>query len=153
MEDHLHIRGEHNANRLMYQLWKGSSPHTWRTLSNNSIMFRKLGIISTYVENTHFGGLPVIQTGSSPHTWRTQKHTRLVEHSRRIISTYVENTSSKYCRTTSSEDHLHIRGEHTISPIFQVSFVGSSPHTWRTPDGTPIDYEKERIISTYVENT
>ena len=69
----------------------GSSPHTWRIRKLKLMQWYKVGIISTYVENTvavetgytinedhlHIRGeycVPVISVvvvvGSSPHTWR-----------------------------------------------------------------------------------
>ena len=52
IRDHLHIRGEHQNELLKKKLNKGSSPHTWRTLFQNSLQQSSNRIISTYVENT-----------------------------------------------------------------------------------------------------
>ena len=71
----------------------------------------------------------------------------------RIISTYVENTKSKSLKFCSTQDHLHIRGEYSISTCGKVSGKGSSPHTWRIPMRKANTRLRKRIISTYVENT
>ena len=50
--DHLHIRGEY-SNHLSIRMYSlGSSPHTWRILEFYGLYEDKVGIISTYVENT-----------------------------------------------------------------------------------------------------
>ena len=71
----------------------------------------------------------------------------------RIISTYVENTYKNSNLLGTLEDHLHIRGEHKFFSDSAGKNKGSSPHTWRTQRDAPTPKEKERIISTYVENT
>ena len=91
----------------------GSSPHTWRTLSDYQTKAGDVRIISTYVENTgdflaengkkedhlHIRGehrslfmKRKLVTGSSPHTWRTLEDKYGTGFGSRIISTYVENT-------------------------------------------------------------
>ena len=94
LQDHLHLRGEHDAGKQV-PLWiLGSSPLTWRTLLEQTLNTQNDGIISTYVENTtncvaipvvgwdhlHLRGehLDTLQenaraAGSSPPTWRTLK--------------------------------------------------------------------------------
>ena len=50
-------------------------------------------------------------------------------------------------------DHLHIRGEYTVSKHWKINSLGSPPHTWRiliTPDFNDGVFG---ITSTYVENT
>ena len=71
--------------------------------------------------------------GSPPHTWRIQYGTEVFSASDRITSTYVENTSWLPLFSASTKDHLHIRGEYSV-----------------TVSPTPI---ASRITSTYVENT
>ncbi len=52
LQDHLHLRGEHDAGKQV-PLWiLGSSPLTWRTLLEQTLNTQNDGIISTYVENT-----------------------------------------------------------------------------------------------------
>ena len=51
------------------------------------------------------------------------------------------------------QDHLHIRGEHHQLKIIPYLNLGSSPHTWRTPNHHDQAISPIRIISTYVENT
>ena len=48
-----------------------------------------------------------------------------------ITSTYVENTVKYELGIENGRDHLHIRGEYSVSfgPIFGKA--GSPPHTWR----------------------
>ena len=91
----------------------GSSPHTWRILTQYPIEIGDLRIISTYVENTKFrisgifrhkdhlhirgeyqscSSTSIYQLGSSPHTWRIHIDMDKTSGRVRIISTYVENT-------------------------------------------------------------
>ena len=122
-QDHLHIRGEYLA--LIYDdlVSEGSPPHTWRIPTWDGPGTVKLGITSTYVENTrsklsrkslprdhlHIRGeypasKPIISThmGSPPHTWRIPMPEPAKVDGNRITSTYVENTTififvSYYC--------------------------------------------------------
>ena len=50
--DHLHIRGEYKIFGYQIFLMIGSPPHTWRILQAIQDQENKLGITSTYVENT-----------------------------------------------------------------------------------------------------
>ena len=93
--------------------FQGSSPHTWRILSNAFTIKCQVRIISTYVENTSRMLLKILVKqdhlhirgeysmisdrlgavlGSSPHTWRILCNPFINPCVRRIISTYVENT-------------------------------------------------------------
>ena len=133
-------------------LMLGSSPHTWRILTQYPIEIGDLRIISTYVENTKFrisgifrhkdhlhirgeyqscSSTSIYQLGSSPHTWRIHIDMDKTSGRVRIISTYVENTFFFSVMAITSWDHLHIRGEYTIKfQVFRLQ-IGSSPHTWR----------------------
>ena len=51
------------------------------------------------------------------------------------------------------EDHLHIRGEHSLVDVIEVTKLGSPPHTWRTLKFPFSSRSFLRITSTYVENT
>ena len=51
------------------------------------------------------------------------------------------------------EDHLHIRGEHSLVDVIEVTKLGSPPHTWRTLRANLKITVVFRITSTYVENT
>ncbi len=51
-QDHLHIRGEYIYIVFSKKTIKGSSPHTWRIPVSLYESFRRIRIISTYVENT-----------------------------------------------------------------------------------------------------
>ena len=131
-KDHLHIRGEYR-NRL-------------------STKKKRLGIISTYVENTtqmlwgyyhqwdhlHIRGeyyyniKPFDKAqGSSPHTWRIPISSSCMLITSRIISTYVENTQIYMLMNPINKDHLHIRGEYPNIKLVLKIVKGSSPHTWR----------------------
>ena len=113
VQDHLHIRGEHEALKAATPKGMGSSPHTWRTPTILNALSVTNGIISTYVENTtclsainsltkdhlHIRGEHsdlfcriYDKTGSSPHTWRTPLEISDILNILGIISTYVENT-------------------------------------------------------------
>ena len=50
--DHLHIRGEYLKLPSKMSPLLGSSPHTWRILDPDDLRGERIGIISTYVENT-----------------------------------------------------------------------------------------------------
>ena len=65
----------------------------------------------------------------------------------------MENTISLEIIKTPNGDHLHIRGEHGKGKEWVRVFIGSSPHTWRTPNFSVLTTAYSRIISTYVENT
>ena len=71
----------------------------------------------------------------------------------RIISTYVENTSISSCSFYEPRDHLHIRGEYSELQKLVLVKIGSSPHTWRILTKIKTKVIRNRIISTYVENT
>ena len=130
----------------------GSSPHTWRILTQYPIEIGDLRIISTYVENTKFrisgifrhkdhlhirgeyqscSSTSIYQLGSSPHTWRIHIDMDKTSGRVRIISTYVENTFFFSVMAITSWDHLHIRGEYQILITVKFNPLGSSPHTWR----------------------
>ena len=72
---------------------------------------------------------------------------------KRITSTYVENTQNFSEFEEGQEDHLHIRGEYTVSKRWKISNLGSPPHTWRIPTPASLFQSPLRITSTYVENT
>ena len=92
-QDHLHIRGEYFQEIRLASIHTGSPPHTWRIPKLDLIARNRLGITSTYVENTiimpptkhidqdhlHIRGeyngcwIPLVfLVGSPPHTWRIQ---------------------------------------------------------------------------------
>ena len=52
--------------------------------------------------------------GSSPHTWRSHKRKKSVRLQVRIISTYVEITHTRDKIRYFFQDHLHIRGDHSL---------------------------------------
>ena len=152
----------------------GSPPHTWRILDVDIDYWLWCRITSTYVENTlsalcwfgiggdhlHIRGEYVEYCkcawnnwGSPPHTWRIRIHSRSNHHLSRITSTYVENTTTHNTFKVLCKDHLHIRGEYLIMVLVTLKVLGSPPHTWRiqgTSAGTGL---RQRITSTYVENT
>ena len=152
----------------------GSSPLTWRLLCVIRNFTSGPRIISTYVENTlkamlvqlrkqdhlHIRGehlsfliIPFLPSGSSPHTWRTLEYHSVESKKHRIISTYVENTDMLRSIQNKRQDHLHIRGEHSYSLSVILLYEGSSPHTWRILLKRKRYTGRDRIISTYVENT
>ena len=52
-----------------------------------------------------------------------------------------------------NQDHLHIRGEYTISFTNNFPAIGSPPHTWRILNSVWSSSILQGITSTYVENT
>ena len=95
IKDHLHMRGEHTSRSGKGSGVAGSPPHTWRTRKVKKFSIHRLGITSTYVENTfafkrgvenfgdhlHIRGEHASRTsgsyallGSPPHTWRTLRN-------------------------------------------------------------------------------
>ena len=151
-EDHLHIRGEYVASSHLLRCPGGSPPHTWRIhyiSYRHSIHTR---ITSTYVENTlghllmprqvqdhlHIRGEYLLmilrlmcQIGSPPHTWRILLAIVFKSALLRITSTYVENTLTSSSACSFCWDHLHIRGEYSLTAPLSLPVKGSPPHTWR----------------------
>ena len=91
--------------------------------------------------------------GSPPHTWRILEFLLSPLLEVRITSTHVENTIFVRCKGFNYWDHLHIRGEYTISFTNNFPAIGSPPHVWRIS----LPYFSvticKRITSTCVENT
>ena len=87
--------------------------------------------------------------GSPPLTWRKQRYKRseLIEFG--ITPTYVEKTRDRLVLLLAIQDHLHIRGENSLS----LSYIGSPPHTWRKHMEKISNAVSDRITSTYVEKT
>ena len=71
----------------------------------------------------------------------------------RITSTYVEKTFNRTPLWSSTEDHLHIRGENRDAVEMIKTQEGSPPHTWRKRLETSVYFDNYRITSTYVEKT
>ncbi len=71
----------------------------------------------------------------------------------RITSTYVENTAHDNESEAYDEDHLHIRGEYPFRFDLSQQITGSPPHTWRIREDLQFQFTRNRITSTYVENT
>ena len=71
----------------------------------------------------------------------------------RITSTYVENTFLLSAASSTSRDHLHIRGEYKSLLMGYLKNTGSPPHTWRIHADLSDKLYETRITSTYVENT
>ena len=115
-KDHLHIRGEYQRSAASFRCSLGSPPHTWRIRLAFLPALGKLGITSTYVENTaeikpvefssqdhlHIRGeylravtFSKMNGGSPPHTWRIRCIINDELACSRITSTYVENTPVK----------------------------------------------------------
>ena len=132
-QEQLYLRGEYYTLSRNDLILIGSSPHMWRTAIaiNSALCF----------------------IGSSPLTWRLLCVIRNFTSGPRIISTYVENTLKAMLVQLRKQDHLHIRGEHEIVSMLNVTGKGSSPLTWRTLKANEKLLFSERIISTYVENT
>ena len=91
--------------------------------------------------------------GSPPHTWRIPEPNAIIDNKLRITSTYVENTNRTLSMFEYEKDHLHIRGEYTWKQVFILIIIGSPPHTWRIPVVIAVTMDRDRITSTYVENT
>ena len=51
------------------------------------------------------------------------------------------------------QDHLHIRGEYTLTNNGNSMEIGSPPHTWRIRKWGELINTTVGITSTYVENT
>ena len=92
-KDHLHIRGEYFSLSSLMNLISGSSPHTWRILSQS------IEVIYVVKDHLHIRGEYETSIdpceafpGSSPHTWRILLNDVRILIAYRIISTYVENT-------------------------------------------------------------
>ena len=151
-QDHLHTRGEYSFLEVTWLSLVGSPPHTWRILANSYVTAQRLGITSTHVENTPFEPLYHVFTrdhlhtrgeyktvkkmssltvGSPPHTWRIPIDDSAVDVSDRITSTHVENTVTKSKYQVKTVDHLHTRGEYSLSGRLIGVVLGSPPHTWR----------------------
>ena len=134
--DHLHIRGEYTLRAGSHLALVGSPPHTWRIHQIPKGNETRVGITSTYVENTcfakgrrssskdhlHIRGEyymkrhpSYVAKGSPPHTWRIQYGCQHQAKDSRITSTYVENTHNQFWRLACCQDHLHIRGEYNKS--------------------------------------
>ena len=149
-------------------------PRTWRIQPRWNGDIDSLGITSTYVENTLNMHLPLMhqqdhlhirgeysivaivivsKVGSPPHTWRIQYQPVRLSGRLRITSTYMENTASLYQIQSPKRDHLHIRGEYIHGIARSVQDAGSPPHTWRILRAYISTVFKNRITSTYVENT
>ena len=56
-------------------------------------------------------------------------------------------------RRRKGKDHLHIRGDHSVTAFLFALMQGSSPHTWRSLQYPCLLHLQDRIISTYVEIT
>ena len=131
--DDLHIRGEYWCPPTNTPVRLGWPPHTWRIPTPELSSTVKLGMTSTYVENTlsylsrlmereddlHIRGeykmllnraLPM--KGWPPHTWRILKNRVGNNPTLRMTSTYVENTSLFIRFLQLDRDDLHIRGEY-----------------------------------------
>ena len=65
----------------------------------------------------------------------------------------MENTSDDQKEEIHAGDHLHIRGEYSLSNFHGASDVGSPPHTWRILLDGDFKIFNLGITSTYVENT
>lgn len=70
-----------------------------------------------------------------------------------LTSTHVENTANTPVDSGGLRDHLHTRGEYTVTPIFFNEDRGSPPHTWRILDALSTKIDGIGITSTHVENT
>ena len=172
--DDLHIRGEYWCPPTNTPVRLGWPPHTWRIPTPELSSTVKLGMTSTYVENTlsylsrlmereddlHIRGeykmllnraLPM--KGWPPHTWRILKNRVGNNPTLRMTSTYVENTSTLHEDNQAKKDDLHIRGEYSHHNIWYFFIVGWPPHTWRIQDGKVIYTDSDWMTSTYVENT
>ena len=91
--------------------------------------------------------------GSPPHTWRIPLNSTECTCSGGITSTYVENTMPHSTAILIAEDHLHIRGEYSVSRKATDQDQGSPPHTWRILGVVVLGAGLIGITSTYVENT
>ena len=100
----------------------------------------------------HIGDLKH-NSGSPPHTWRIRLDNTKETLEKRITSTYVENTASDASGGAIGRDHLHIRGEYSMTITSTANDEGSPPHTWRIRYVIILWVNKLRITSTYVENT
>ena len=138
----------------MRSLLEGSSPHTWRSLNYEK---HKEYVVKDHLHIRGDHSIPPFcrrpSRGSSPHTWRSLYQQEKLSSSYRIISTYVEITTSRWSKWDEVKDHLHIRGDHKQSTNLYQTFLGSSPHTWRSQHQNKNYKIVNRIISTYVEIT
>ena len=111
--DDLHIRGEYWCPPTNTPVRLGWPPHTWRIPTPELSSTVKLGMTSTYVENTlsylsrlmereddlhirgeysHHNIWYFFIVGWPPHTWRIQDGKVIYTDSDGMTSTYVENT-------------------------------------------------------------
>ena len=112
---HPHVCGEHELERHIHTLGRGSSPRMWGTLRPDNLGSSLSRFIPTYVGNTifsifslkYFAVHPhvcgehqswsteiVPFTGSSPRMWGTLEGKAELRHDTRFIPTYVGNTGS-----------------------------------------------------------
>ena len=106
------------------------------------------------MENTVRGSVGhASAAGSPPHTWRILHILDYEGRNIGITSTYVENTSWVKRQFQPHGDHLHIRGEYTGILGTLGASKGSPPHTWRIRKIDSFVALRNRITSTYVENT
>ena len=69
--------------------------------------------------------------GSPPHAWRIPKSSDCIEREAKITSTCVENTIYHTQNASQHQDHLHMRGEYSQTPLQVMTQLGSPPHAWR----------------------
>ena len=171
---HPHMRGEYCSTYDRQGYARGSSPHAWGILQQNTVWTAARRFIPTCVGNTiaqavqsgkltvhpHMRGeyllvvtLLVVVRGSSPHAWGILPPLRQARLCLRFIPTCVGNTgkplAGRHCGTV----HPHMRGEYFRHSANKRNPGGSSPHAWGIPSRVYRANAKARFIPTCVGNT
>ena len=102
-------------------------------------------------------GLASLQTsdghGSPPRAWRAHLRRAEALEVQRTTSTCVESTTRRTRCSSTSSDHLHVRGEHRDPEPSPSNIDGSPPRAWRAPGDQLQHHPGVRITSTCVEST
>ena len=172
--DHPRIRGEHGLSPSIPPTTPGSSPHTRGARNFGSAACRNTGIIPAYAGSTTTPARAMIpprdhprirgehiawhfqessQLGSSPHTRGALVGELVGCGAAGIIPAYAGSTRPPRLRTTETQDHPRIRGEHPHSGAASQIDEGSSPHTRGARGGGGAVGDGVRIIPAYAGST
>ena len=152
--DHLHVRGEH----FYVKTWRnndgGPPPRAWRAPEPHEQERAIARTTSTCVESTagvapesrnrpdhlhvrgEHQGLPPHAPGfhgPPPRAWRARSSTLSSTAAIRTTSTCVESTRDLAAASRLVPDHLHVRGEHSVSCHCTTRPSGPPPRAWRAP--------------------
>ena len=151
---HPHLRGEHAFCCALHSVHDGSPPPAWGTPRRDVVAGGRVRFTPTCVGNTSTRlKRTACLCGSPPPAWGTQT---CVCHSLcgfRFTPTCVGNTGESASGERPSSVHTHLRGEHPMSYVTDVSSFGSPPPAWGTQQPAHWHLSVLRFTPTCVGNT